>query len=112
MRGPLWYVLSIFLVAIALTVAGFLSEAPARSQNYLAGRLRAPHRMCGKPQNFMAGRLSTIRRTRFCLSRPFRWRPCPATGQAIPLAEQLASSYESLIGCRSFSGVRAFKSGD
>lgn len=38
MRGPLWYVLSIFLVAIALTVAGFLSEAPARSQNYLAGR--------------------------------------------------------------------------
>ena len=130
MRGPLGRVLSVCLVAITLTIAGFFSEAPARSQdqdqdpgqdevsssilgNYLAGRFARAAQDTEGAAEFYGRALERDPKNEVLLEQAFQMETMSGDWpKAIPLAEQLASSGESHRMSQFLLGVTAFKSGD
>src|SRR3569623_1480725 len=132
MRGPLGRVLSVCLVAITLTVVGFFSEAPARSQdqvqdqdlgqdevsisilgNYLAGRFARAAQDTEEAASFYGRALERDPKNEILLEQTFQMETMSGDWpKAIPLAEQLASSGESHRMSQFLLGVTAFKSGD
>ena len=128
MRGSLGRMLSVGLGAIVMTVAGFFSEAPARSQdqdpgqdevstsilgNYLAGRFAracAGHAgSCG----FLRQALDRDPSNDVLLEQAFQMETMSGNWpKAIPLAEQLAATHQSHRMSQFLLGVTSFKSAD
>jgi Flp pilus assembly protein TadD len=130
MRGPFRRVLTVGLVAIAMTVAGFFSEAPARSQdqdqdpgqdevsnsilgNYLAGRFARAAQDTQDAAAFYGRALEHDPTNALLLEQAFQMETMSGDWpKAIPLAEQLSQSGESHRMSQFLLGVTAFKSGD
>lgn len=128
MRGPLGRVLSVGLGAIVMTVAGFFSEAPARSQdqdpgqdevstsvlgNYLAGRFARAAQDTQEAAGFYGKALERDPSNEVLLEQAFQMETMSGNWpKAIPLAEQLAVSHQSHRMSQFLLGVTSFKSGD
>jgi tetratricopeptide (TPR) repeat protein len=130
MRGPFGRVLSVCLVAITLTVAGFFSEAPARSQdqdqdpgqdevsnsilgNYLAGRFARAAQDTQEAAGFYGKALERDPNNEVLLEQAFQMETMSGDWpKAIPLAEQLAETHQSHRMSQFLLGVTSFKSGD
>ncbi|RUO97288.1 tetratricopeptide repeat protein [Hyphomicrobium sp.] len=134
MRGPFGRVLSVCLVAIALTIAGFFSEAPARSQdqdqdqaqdtgqdetsnsilgNYLAGRFARAAQDTEEAADFYGRALERDPTNEVLLEQAFQMETMSGDwSKAIPLAEQLSASHQSHRMSQFLLGVTAFKAGD
>ncbi|WP_045837614.1 tetratricopeptide repeat protein [Hyphomicrobium sp. 99] len=128
MRGPLGRVLSVGLGAIAMTVAGFFSEAPARSQdqdlgqdeastsvlgNYLAGRFARAAQDTQEAANFYGKALERDPKNEVLLEQAFQMETMSGNWpKAIPLAEQLTATRQSHRMSQFLLGVTAFKSDD
>lgn len=128
MRGLLGRGLSVCLVAIALTVAGFFSEAPARSQdqepgqdevsnsilgNYLAGRFARAAQDTEEAAEFYGRALERDPDNEVLLEQAFQMETMSGDWpKAVPLAEQLSASQGSHRMSQFLLGVTAFKAGD
>ncbi|MBN9248686.1 MAG: tetratricopeptide repeat protein [Hyphomicrobium sp.] len=125
MRGPLGRVLSVGLGAIAMTIAGFFSEAPARSQdqdlaqdetstsvlgNYLAGRFARAAQDTQEAAGFYGKALERDPTNEVLLEQAFQMETMSGNWpKAIPLAEQLAAARQSHRMSQFLLGVTAFK---
>ena len=128
MRGPLGRVLSVGLGAIAMTIAGFFSEAPARSQdqdpsqdeistsvlgNYLAGRFARAAQDTKEAADFYGKALERDPSNEVLLEQAFQMETMSGNWpKAIPLAEQLAATRQSHRMSQFLLGVTAYKAGD
>jgi tetratricopeptide (TPR) repeat protein len=134
MRGSLGRALSVGLGAIALTVAGFFSQAPARSQdqdaamdgvttsplgNYLAGRFAKTAQDTKDAAEFYGRALERDPSNEVLLEQAFQMETMSGNWpKAVPLAEKLASTREShrisqfLLGVTSFKGANYPKAED
>ncbi len=128
MRGPLGRMLSVGLGAIVMTVAGFFSEAPARSQdqdpgqdevstsvlgNYLAGRFARAAQDTQEAADFYGKALEHDPSNEVLLEQAFQMETMSGNWpKAIPLAEQLAASNQSHRMSQFLLGVTSFKSAD
>ncbi|HET6389705.1 tetratricopeptide repeat protein [Hyphomicrobium sp.] len=128
MRGPLGRGLITGLGAIAMTVAGFFSEAPARSQdqdfsqneisnsvlgNYLAGRFARAAQDTQEAADFYGRALERDPTNEVLLEQAFQMETMSGNWpKAIPLAEQLAATRQSHRMSQFLLGVTAFKKND
>ncbi|HEY8194185.1 MAG TPA: tetratricopeptide repeat protein [Hyphomicrobium sp.] len=128
MRGSLGHVLSVGLGAVLLTVVGFFSEAPARSQdqdpgqdelstsvlgNYLAGRFARSAQDTQDAADFYGRALEHDPSNDVLLEQAFQMETMSGNWpKAIPLAEQLASTHESHRMSQFLLGVTSFKATD
>src|SRR6185312_24459 len=128
MRGSLGHVLSVGLGAVLLTVVGFFSEAPARSQdqdpgqdevstsvlgNYLAGRFARSAQDTQDAAEFYGRALEHDPSNDVLLEQAFQMETMSGNWpKAIPLAEQLASMHESHRMSQFLLGVTSFKATD
>jgi tetratricopeptide (TPR) repeat protein len=128
MRGSLGRLLSLGLGAVVMTIAGFFSEAPARSQdqdpgqdevstsvlgNYLAGRFARAAQDTQDAADFYARALTRDPENEVLLEQAFQMETMSGNWpKAIPLAEQLAASHQSHRMSQFLLGVTAFKSAD
>jgi tetratricopeptide (TPR) repeat protein len=128
MRGSLGRLLSIGLGAVVMTIAGFFSEAPARSQdqdpgqdevttsvlgNYLAGRFARAAQDTQDAADFYGRALTRDPSNEVLLEQAFQMETMSGNWpKAIPLAEQLAASHQSHRMSQFLLGVTSFKSGD
>jgi tetratricopeptide (TPR) repeat protein len=111
-----------------MTVAGFFSEAPARSQdqdpaqdevstsvlgNYLAGRFARAAQDTEEAAEFYGRALEHDPSNEVLLEQAFQMETMSANWpKAIPLAEQLASTHESHRMSQFLLGVTSFKQGN
>ncbi|MFA7307746.1 MAG: tetratricopeptide repeat protein [Hyphomicrobium sp.] len=126
MRGSLGRALSVGLGAVALTIAGFFSQAPARSQvqdpgqdaltastlgNYLAGRFARTAQDTKDAAEFYGRALERDPSNEVLLEQAFQMETMSGNWpKAVPLAEKLASTRESHRMSQFLLGVTAFKS--
>ncbi len=126
MRGSLGRALSVGLGAVALTIAGFFSQAPARSQvqdpspdslttsalgNYLAGRFARTAQDTKDAAEFYGRALERDPSNEVLLEQAFQMETMSGNWpNAVPLAEKLASTRESHRMSQFLLGVTAFKS--
>jgi tetratricopeptide (TPR) repeat protein len=128
MRGSLGRLLSVGLSAIVMTIAGFFSEAPARSQdtdpgqdevttsvlgNYLAGRFARSAQDTKDAADFYGRALERDPTNEVLLEQAFQMETMSGNWpKAIPLAEQLAGTHQSHRMSQFLLGVTAFKAAD
>lgn len=130
MRGPFGRVLTVSLIAFAMTVAGFFSEAPARSQdqdqdpgqdevsnsvlgNYLAGRFARAAQDTQVAADFYGRALERDPTNEVLLEQAFQMETMSGDWpKAVPLAEQLAKTGQSHRMSQFLLGVTAFKAAD
>jgi tetratricopeptide (TPR) repeat protein len=128
MRGSLGRALSVGLGAIVLTIAGFFSEAPARSQvqdpaqdeiatsvlgNYLAGRFARAAQDTQDAAEFYGRALDRDPSNEVLLEQAFQMETMSGNWpKAIPLAEKLVDTHESHRMSQFLLGVTSFKSAD
>jgi tetratricopeptide (TPR) repeat protein len=128
MRGSLGRVLSVGLGAVALTIAGFFSQAPARSQdqvpgqdgvttsalgNYLAGRFARAAQDTKDAADFYGRALERDPSNEVLLEQAFQMETMSGNWpKAVPLAEKLASTRESHRMSQFLLGVTSFKAAD
>lgn len=128
MRGSLGRVLSVGLGAVALTIAGFFSQAPARSQdqdpsqdgvttsalgNYLAGRFARAAQDTKDAADFYGRALDRDPANEVLLEQAFQMETMSGNwANAVPLAEKLASTRESHRMSQFLLGVTSFKAAD
>jgi tetratricopeptide (TPR) repeat protein len=128
MRGSLGHVLSVGLGAVLMTVVGFFSEAPARSQdqdpgqdeistsvlgNYLAGRFARSAQDTQDAADFYGRALEHDPSNDVLLEQAFQMETMSGNWpKAIPLAEQLADTHESHRMSQFLLGVTSFKATD
>jgi len=125
MRGSLGRALSVGLGAVALTIAGFFSQAPARSQdqdptqdtlttsalgNYLAGRFARTAQDTKDAAEFYGRALERDPSNEVLLEQAFQMETMSGNWpKAVPLAQKLASTRESHRMSQFLLGVTAFK---
>lgn len=128
MRGVLGRLLFLGLGAIAMTIAGFFSEAPARSQdqvpgpgdisnsvlgNYLAGRFARAAQDTKEAAEFYSRALSSDPSNEVLLEQAFQMETMSGNWpKAIPLAEKLAATQQSHRMSQFLLGVTSFKAAD
>ncbi|HVZ06147.1 tetratricopeptide repeat protein [Hyphomicrobium sp.] len=128
MRGCLGRALSVGLGAVALTIVGFFSEAPAHSQdqdvgqdevatsvlgNYLAGRFARASQDTHEAAKFYGRALERDPTNEVLLEQAFQMETMSGDWpKAIPLAEKLANTHESHRMSQFLLGVTAFKAAD
>jgi tetratricopeptide (TPR) repeat protein len=128
MRGSLGRVLSVGLGAVALTIAGFFSQAPARSQdqdpsqdgvatsalgNYLAGRFARAAQDTQDAAGFYGRALDRDPSNEVLLEQAFQMETMSGNwSNAVPLAEKLANTRESHRMSQFLLGVTSFKAAD
>lgn len=126
MRGSFGRALSVGLGAVALTIAGFFSQAPARSQdqdpspdllttsalgNYLAGRFARTAQDTQDAAQFYGRALERDPSNEVLLEQAFQMETMSGNWpKAVPLAEKLASTRESHRMSQFLLGVTSFKS--
>jgi len=128
MRGSLGRALSVGVAAIALTIVGFFSEAPARSQdqlpgqddvetsvlgNYLAGRFARAAQDTNDAATFYGRALERDPSNEVLLEQAFQMETMSGNWpKAIPLAQQLANTHGSHRMSQFLLGVTSFKAAD
>ncbi len=128
MRASIGRLLTLMLGALALTAAGFFSQAPARSQdsassgfedvttsllgNYLAGRFARAAQDTQFAADFYGRALSRDPANEVLLEQAFQMETMAGNWpRALPLAEKLAATQQSHRMSQFLLGVTAFKSG-
>jgi tetratricopeptide (TPR) repeat protein len=128
MRASLGRALSVGLGAVILTIAGFFSQAPARSQdqdpaqdevstsvlgNYLAGRFARAMQDTRDAAEFYGRALERDPSNEVLLEQTFQMETMSGNWpKAIPLAQQLVNTHESHRMSQFLLGVTSFKSAD
>jgi tetratricopeptide (TPR) repeat protein len=128
MRASLGRALSVGLGAVILTIAGFFSQAPARSQdqdpaqdevstsvlgNYLAGRFARASQDTREAAEFYGRALERDPSNEVLLEQTFQMETMSGNWpKAIPLAQQLVDTHESHRMSQFLLGVTSFKSAD
>lgn len=132
MRGLFGRLLSLGVIATALTIAGFFSQAPALSEskvdlttpglqgnittsalgNYLAGRFARAAQDTEYAATFYGRALSRDPGNEVLLEQAFQMETMAGNwSRALPLAERLAASQQSHRMSQFLLGVTAFKAG-